>query len=257
MSTGSITYSLNIANASTERAELIARPALVALDGEESSFFAGSTEHIAVVSDSTTDIEEVDVGVTLTITPTFLSDDIVQLAVEVERDFFQPTTLTTFGESFRTAKTTMTASVIISFGETLILSGLTQKESFYNETGVPLLKDIPGVQYFFNREENEFDETTILILLTPKRPAYAYRSSSGDASDGSTSESSASDNLSEFKSRYEEEFLPAPAIEGVFGNLQTSDLYREFRTGDIILGRWDSNKDIEFTIQQALGFLYY
>lgn len=257
VSTGSITYSLNIANASVERAELIARPALIALDGEESAFFAGSTEHLAIVSDNVTDIEEIDVGVTLTITPTFLTNDIVQLAVEIERDFFAPTTLTTFGESFRTTKTTMTASVIMRFGETLILSGLTQKESFYNETGVPFLKDIPGVQYFFNREEDIVEETTILILLTPKRPAYAYRTGDSGASGGSKSGTTSSDNLGRFKSRYEEEFSPAPTIEKIFDNLQTSDIYREFRTGDIIVGSWDSNKDIAFTIKQALTFLYY
>lgn len=257
VSTGSITYSLNIANASVERAELIARPALIALDGEESAFFAGSTEHLAIVSDNTTGIEEIDVGVTLTITPTFLTNDIVQLAVEIERDNFAPTTLTTFGESFRTTKTTMTASVIMRFGETLILSGLTQKEMFYTETGVPFLKDIPGVQYFFNREEDIVKETTILILLTPKRPAYAYRAGDSGASGGSNSGTASSDNLGRFKSRYEEEFSPAPTIEKIFDNLQTSDIYREFRTGDIIVGSWDSNKDIAFTIKQALGFLYY
>ena len=259
VSTGSISYSLNIANASADRAELLARPALVALDGEQSSFFAGSTEHIAVVSESSTSIEEVDVGVTLEITPTFLTNDIVQLVVDVERDFFTLTTLTTFDESFRTTKTTLTASVIMRFGETLILSGLTQKNSFYIETGVPLLKDVPGVQYFFNREEDVQNETTILILLTPKRPAYAFRPGDDESSKGSTSqsESDSSANLSEFKSRYEEEFSPTPTIEAAFKSLQTSDLYREFRTGDIILGRWDSNKDIEFTIKQALGFLYF
>ncbi len=147
----------------------------------------------------------------------------------------------------------------MEFGATLILSGLTQRESFYNETGVPLLKDVPGVQYFFNREEDVLEETTILILLTPKRDAYAVRAIDDESSDGSTSDSGVdpSGNLGEFKSRYDEEFSPPLAIERVFENLQTSNLYREFRTGDIILGRWDSAKDIHFTIDQVLGYLYY
>ena len=117
----------------------------------------------------------------------------------------------------------------------------------------------PGVQYFFNREEDILEETTILILLTPKRPAYASRTSDGESLESlvSQSEADSSVNLSQFKSRYDEQFSPVPAIEGIFENLRTSDLYREFRTGDIILGRWDRTKDMQFTIKQALGFIYF
>lgn len=259
VSSGSVTYSLNIANTSTDKAQLLARPALIALDGEESSFFAGSTEHVAVVSDSSTSVEEIDIGVTLTVTPTFISTESFKLAVEIERDFFEPTSLTTFGESFRTTKTTMTASVIMSFGETLILSGLTQKDRSTSASGVPGLKAIPGIQYFFNREDDLVEETTILILLTPKRASYAFREGGGNSARTSTFEPSArsSANLDRFKTRYEVQFAPAPTIAGVFDILRRVDFYREFRTGDIALGRWDNDEDLKFAIKQALGFLYY
>jgi general secretion pathway protein D len=88
-----ITYSMNIANVNGTRNEVLARPTLIAQDGEESSFFSGSNIKAVAVggsnSDGATESIDVDVGVLLRIGADFHSDDEFTLAVEAERTFLQ------------------------------------------------------------------------------------------------------------------------------------------------------------------------
>jgi type II secretory pathway component GspD/PulD (secretin) len=62
--------------------------------------------------------------------------------------------------------------VILKFGETLMLGGLTENENELSKSGVSFLQSIPGVQYLFSRDEQSETNKSILILLTPVRPGY-------------------------------------------------------------------------------------
>ena len=43
----------------------------------------------------------------------------------------------------------------------------------------------------------------------------------------------------------------------MFHHLNYADLYREFRTGDVTLERWDRMTTTGERLRQALEFLYY
>ncbi|MFK8011886.1 MAG: hypothetical protein AB8B80_07590, partial [Marinicellaceae bacterium] len=73
-----INYNLNIFNAGDDRNEILARPTLIALDGEESTFFSGSELNIALEGERNSSIQKVNIGVTLNFTPTFLEDGSIQ-----------------------------------------------------------------------------------------------------------------------------------------------------------------------------------
>ncbi len=257
----SINYSLNIANTGSERNEILARPTLVALAGEQSEFFSGVEVDAAAVGgsgDGSTISVNKEIGVKLALMPEFLEDGRVKLNVVAERTFLTTpnTSSITFDLRIDTSKTMVSANVVMDFGESLILSGLSEKETERGRDGVPFLQDVPFVQYgFSNRTTRDFQKS-VLILLTPRPPSYTYQSDSQrKATRGRQSRSERS--LSELQARYSDWFKPYPNWASVFHHMQQNTLYREFRTGDVTMERWANMETINSRLNQALEFLYY
>ncbi|PLX78685.1 MAG: hypothetical protein C0616_13495 [Desulfuromonas sp.] len=255
LSLPAITYSLNIFNSSTERAEVLARPTLVALDGEESTFFSGLNIQASAVGDADGGSVEINerVGVTLSITPEFLDDKSIKLKVHAQRRFLRtPSADIVYQNKFETTETDVSANVIINYGESLVLSGLSEKETERLRDGVPFLQDVPVLQYFFSQKNTRDFQRSVLILLTPRQPQYVYRE--GKRKVGKSGRSSSVDEL---QARYSDWFKPYPNWASMFHQLQSNSLYREFRTGDVTLERWTGQQSLLDRLRQALGFLYY
>src|SRR5204862_5632091 len=70
-----ILYTLNIANATETNDEVIARPTLVVLDRQPSQFFSGANISIALAGQYGGSVVEKPIGVSLSVTPTFIDDD--------------------------------------------------------------------------------------------------------------------------------------------------------------------------------------
>ncbi len=255
----SITYSLNIANSTDERSEILARPTLTAMNGQASEFFSGvsikaqTLPSTAGGTGEAVSIEE-DVGVKLNITPEMLDDGRVKMAVVAERTFLNTPNakVTGFTSKIETSRTTVNANVTMNYNETLILSGLSEKETELTRDGVPLLQEIPLVQYFFSRQTTTDFNKSVLLLITPRLPEYVYRQPS--KSKNGTPEESAVD---EFRARHADWFRSYPNWASVFSHMQDNALYREFRTGDVVLDRWENNQSLSSRLKRALGFLFY
>ncbi len=255
----SITYSLNVANASDTRNEILARPTLTAMNGQPSEFFSGVTIKASTLPSTaggTGDSISVDqdVGVKLSVTPTMLEDGRVTLVVGAERTFLNTpnTAYTGFTSALEISRTTVSANVAMNFGETLILSGLSEKEIEKTSDGVPFLQEIPLVQYLFNRKTTTDFNRSVLLLITPRLPEYVYKKGVTDKI--RPGENSA---LTEFRARYTDWFKPYPSWASIFNHMQDNSLYREFRTGDVSLERWETNSTLNNRLRRALGFLYY
>jgi Flp pilus assembly secretin CpaC len=141
-------------------------------------------------------------------------------------------------------------------GETLILSGLSEKETENVRGGVPGLQDIPGVQYFFSNESTRDFNKSVLILLTPRIPEYTFRPREVREKE-EAARKDGGQVLNELKARYTDWFRPYPNWASVFRHLQQNALYRQFRTGDVSLERWDTQKNIEGRLSGALQFLHF
>lgn len=257
-----IEYSLNIANTNTTRNEILARPTLVALNGQPSEFFSGIEVNAAAIggaaSDGSTVQIEKEIGVKLTVTPEFLEDGRVKLAVTAERTFLSTPNTTSINFTFRidTSKTNVNANVAMNFGESLILSGLSEKESERKRDGVPGLQDVPAVQYLFsNRTTSDFQKS-VLILLTPRPAPYVYRTEKARKK-GQRRLSRDEQVLSELQARYSDWFRPYPNWASVFHHMQANKLYREFRTGDVALEKWENLETRRARLNHAIDFLFY
>lgn len=258
-----ITYSLNIANAGTTRNEILARPTLVATSGQKSEFFSGSNIRAAAVATvaggaptGSIDVDK-DIGVKLGITPEFLESSRVRLLVEAERTFLQDTTASVnFQFQLRTSKTNVNANVVLNLGETLILSGLSEKETANTRSGVPGLQDVPVVQYLFSRQTTRDFNKSVLILITPRSAEYVFRPRAVREREQARM-SPEERALSELQSRYSDWFRPYPNWASAFHHLQENSLYREFRTGDVSLERWETQTNLDNRLKKLPEFLYY
>lgn len=255
-----ITYSLNIANAGTTRNEILARPSLVAIEGQKSEFFSGENIKASAVTANEEGAAEVerDIGVRLGVTPETVGDNNVKLLVEVERTFLQtPSASVQFTFQLRTSKTTVAANVVLRRGETLILSGLSEKETENIRDGVPGLQDVPLIQYLFSRQTTRDFNRSVLVLVTPRTPEYTYRPRDARKLAGAARGDAEDEVLNELKARYTDWFRPYPNWASVFHHLQNNALYREFRTGDVALERWDTQSTHGARLKTALDFLYF
>lgn len=257
VSVPALTYSLNIANANNSVNEVLARPTLAAIDGQPSEFFSGTNLSAGLVSQSQqggSTIVPLDkrFGIKLAVTPLFLPSGQVQLKVEAQR-----TSLNASIDNPKAAyqieigETTANANVVMSMGETLVLSGLTEKLSASTRDGVPGLQDVPVLQYLFANKKTNDLQRSVLILVTPRAPmqvAEADRHSAGQ-------------NMAEGMKALREKFGLASSLpsntEAIMNQLKPGEMFREFRQGDVSMERWDRVSTTGERLREALGFLYY
>jgi Flp pilus assembly protein TadD len=253
-----LTYSLNVANANAKRNEVLARPTLVALGNQPSNFFSGQDIVGAAVSGGQGNSVQIqkEVGVKLSVTPEFLPDNLLKLNVVAERTFLAiPSASVRFDFRLDTNKTMVNANVVMKFGETLILSGLSERDQSKDRDGVPGLQDVPIVQYLFSRNITREYYKSVLILLTPRRAQYTQRADADVAAERAamTPQDLA---LAEFEDKYRIWFKPTPNIAEISKALESGALYREFRTGDIATS-WNRITTNEDRLRAAVRFIYY
>lgn len=101
-----------------------------------------------------------DVGLKVSITPTILKDHIdfdLDLVVE---DILDETTLTP-----QTSKKELKSSYSINKGEILVLSGINKETAYEYRNGIPLLKDIPIIQYLFSIKQKVVQKSVITLTI--------------------------------------------------------------------------------------------
>lgn len=254
-----LTYTLNIANSLDMHSEILARPSLVALGGQTSSFFSGTDVIGAAVSTGQGGSVQVqkEAGVKLAVTPQFLPGDLILIKVQAERTFLtNPSSSVKFEYRLDTSKTIVDATVAMKFGETLILSGLSERETDVHNNGVPFLRDIPIVQYLFSQKSKREYMKSVMILITPRRPHYTNRSQE-DIETERRKMSKFERTQLEFEEKYKDWFQTAPNVSHTMRSLESSSFYREFRTGDLEVNNWTSRTSHGERMKSALNFLYY
>ena len=251
-----LSYSLNIANANSSVNEVLARPTLAAIEGLPSEFFSGTNLSAGLVSTSQqggTTIVPLDkrFGIKLSVTPTFLPQGRVQLKIEAQR-----TALNASSETSRVAyqieigELTANANVVMNLGETLLLSGLSEKTRSSTRDGVPGLQDVPVVQYLFSNKKTNDLQRSALILITPRAPIQI-------AEDTASENRSMALRMKELREKFGFANNNPPNIEAIMTQLQSNQFFREFRQGDVVMERWDRMRSTGDRLEEALGFLYY
>ncbi len=254
-----LTYSLNIFNDNYDRNEVIARPTILVEDQKKSSFFSGGTLHIVIeggVAGSGA-IQPINTGVNLEVTPQFLDEETLDLNVFAQRTFLESSLSqvsdTITGTSFATtSKTTITANLTLRYGETMVLSGLSDQEKENLDDKTPGLGDIPGIQYLFRNQVKTESKKTVLILLTPRRATLDY-----DAGTDAAAAPETVDNTNIGKLEKNASWMkPAPHLKALVRHLSKYEYFNHFRTGDMQLETWAGEGTVLDAIKRSLSYLY-
>ncbi len=106
-----------------------------------------------------------NIGVNIDITPRTHHDDAVSLAVKIELSSISGTGfggLPTFGNR------SINTVIRLKDGETNMLAGLIRDEERTSLAGVPGLSDMPVIGRLFGYNQQETQETDIILTLTPR-----------------------------------------------------------------------------------------
>jgi Flp pilus assembly protein TadD len=257
-----VTYSLNIANSTDNRAEVLARPSLVALDRMPSTFFSGRnvTLGIAGQAGGASSVTDRPIGISLSATPTFIDAETLLLAVRAQRSFVEAVDLNVgFDRSLQTSRNAVSANVLLKMGQTLILSGLSEREIQRASNGVPVLKDIPVLQYLFNRHTTLDFTRSVLVLITP-RPAATDRQMMKrtivHVDTLSDPDKKKYRPLIEKAMNAKPDAIPEN-LDGTYGHIFGNTLYLQFRTGDLTIEHWSEPPRLVHFFQDLKRMLYF
>lgn len=165
-----LTYNLNLFNRTGQYYSVVARPSLTAYKGETSEFFVGRTLKVAVSGVNFSSLEEIDIGIELKVTPLDITAGDARVRVETTRSFMTEDAAGTFREGISTFRQKVAATTKVGFGETLILSGLSESvdDSTYSKT--PLVGDLPIIGSAFNERSKQSRRDAAIVLVTPSLP---------------------------------------------------------------------------------------
>jgi len=180
MFSASVDYDVNIANAAQDRVAVLARPHLTTLSGTPAKFLAGGEIVFKVSGNISGDIKPYPFGTTLDVTPTLLREPAENGAprIHLKVDAGRTSALSLITSTDPSAspifdKVEVSGEAVLGVGQTLILSGLSQRERHAGQSGVPILSSIPIIKYFFSQTNTAETNTAVVILLTPRDPGFA------------------------------------------------------------------------------------
>jgi type IV pilus assembly protein PilQ len=163
--------------------KIISRPSVVTLNNVPSTI--KSERILRIVLPSSTNIasgsgaaagtavatERVPVGINLTVIPQVSSDGFVLLNIKVKSSSLANsptvatgTTVVPFDELNREAE----ANVLVRDGETIVIGGILKDSDINSQSGVPYLKDVPVLGWFFKNWRFQKDFEELVVFITPR-----------------------------------------------------------------------------------------
>jgi len=149
--------------------KVIARPNLLASDGEEASFLVGGEAAVVAISSTNVGVEYREFGTRLTFTPQILPSGKIRLNVAPEvssLDFANGVTVS--GVTIPSFSTIRTSTVVeLNDGETFVIGGLIQQKLTVSDSGIPGLRNLPLIGKLFDNVDHLYSDTELIVIVTP------------------------------------------------------------------------------------------
>jgi len=156
---GRLTLDASLAIAESEgTAKTLSAPKVIAQEGTPAKISSG--EIIKIQATENVASEEWPAELSLSVTPNSISyNDYITLTVDVSDD-------ARLSDSLKTTKTINT-TLMVKSGETIVIGGIIKEKEGNDTTGIPILKDIPGLGWLFKAKSKSTSRSELLIFLTP------------------------------------------------------------------------------------------
>jgi general secretion pathway protein D len=191
--------------ASNNRVKVLSTPKILSRSGGEAKIQVGAQVPIVTSQGTSSQLQQQgtsailqsiqykDTGVILTVKPTIYAGSQIDLEIKQEVSEAVPNTTSQLSSPVINTRTVST-QLSLQDGATVLLGGLIMENASSTSTGIPGLKDIPGVGFLFGTQNVMKTRSELFVFITP----YIVNSSEDAA------------RLAEsFKNQYES--LPQPA----------------------------------------------
>lgn len=145
--------------------KILAEPRLVLKPGKEASLRLNTEKYVIVAGINDSSLETIDTGITLTITPTILSQSTILLKLHLEQSEFVPSNEADIVQS--TNKNVIDTEVVVNDGELVSLGGIYLSKEVESSSGLPILKDIPVAGNLFGYDSKASSRTMIEFMIRP------------------------------------------------------------------------------------------
>ena len=148
------------------RAQILATPKLVTLNNREADLLIGETYPIVFNTSvlGGQNVQFVDIGVKLRLTPTIGDDGVV--TAELHPEYSEIDGYTTTGYPIITNRK-IDSTLRVNDSQTIVLGGLMRDVSSETLTKIPGLSDIPILGKFFDNKQTTHERDEIVFLITP------------------------------------------------------------------------------------------
>jgi type II secretory pathway component GspD/PulD (secretin) len=156
--------------------EIVSSPQIYVNNNQEAKFMVGSREayvtSTVTTGEATTttaeNVEFIDVGVSLYVTPTINKEGYVKLHIKPEISSVRDTLITSEGNEIPIVSTSnVETDVLVKDGHTIIMAGLIKETKTKEINKLPLLGDIPFIKNAFRNVKDENQTKELVIFLTP------------------------------------------------------------------------------------------
>ena len=162
--------------ASDSRARVLQRPRIQTSHAKPADFFYGSTvPYITGIYNygyggigaggTQSSVEQVQVGVQLSVTPFITPDGLVVMDINQSIDSLDGFVTIDNNQVPKTSSRRASASLSVHDGETIMLGGYIEDNRSTGRSGVPILKDIPGLGALFRSKTRNNDRSELLLLM--------------------------------------------------------------------------------------------
>jgi len=156
------------------KVKIAAEPRLLLKPGSTAEINLNTVKYVITSNLNYSDVKPIETGVKFKITPTILSENKINLDLEVEQSEFIPTNEANIVLSSN--KNTVKTSVTVNDGELISLGGIkTRKHSTFS-SGIPYLKDIPIIGYVFGSKVTDYYDVRVEFMIRPTIKNYKKKS---------------------------------------------------------------------------------
>jgi len=163
------------AAAANSRAKILQRPRIQTSHNEPASLFVGESRPYPTSSyyggggyGGYSSIQQLQIGVTIEVTPLINPDGLVVMDIHTKIDSFEGNvTIQNVGDVPITSSKEAQAKISVRDHDTIILGGLIETDKNNNASGVPLLMDIPLLGYLFRSSHADESRSELIVLIRP------------------------------------------------------------------------------------------
>ena len=162
--------------ASNTHSNLLSTPSLLTLDNQEAEIIVGQNVPFKTGSYATnssgadnpfTTVERKEVGISLKIKPYINEGSTLRLEVEQEVSDIAPSVSGVDSSDLITNKRALKSTILADDGEIIVIGGLIRDSVRTQQSGVPLLRDIPYLGALFRWTRDTQTKSNLMVFLRP------------------------------------------------------------------------------------------